>query len=36
MMRMHPEFFQGAAGDPRPARRKRPDAKGRTLTDEPV
>ena len=36
MMRMHPEFFHGTAGDPRPARRKRPDAKARTSADEPV
>jgi len=36
MMQMHPEFFQGASGDPRPARRKRPDVKARGPADTPV
>jgi DNA-binding GntR family transcriptional regulator len=36
MMQMHPEFFQGASGDPRPARRKRPDVKAQGPADAPI
>jgi DNA-binding GntR family transcriptional regulator len=35
MMRMHPEFFQGAADPPRPTRRKRPAAAAVAAGEEP-